>query len=125
MEKLNRHLPEGLRILECRMVPINAAHKTFKPADYTITLKNGCFNEEKINDFLDRKAFIFSRVNRKGKSKTIDLKKMIFNLALMSPDTLKMSLITEPGNTVRPVEVLDKIFGLPDQEIRLAKIVKS
>jgi radical SAM family uncharacterized protein/radical SAM-linked protein len=124
VEKLNRHLPEGLRILACRMAPINPSRKTFEPAIYTITLKNRRFNEAKINDFLDRKAFTFSRVNRKGKSKTIDLKEMVFNLMLPAPNTLKMSLKTEPGNTVRPFEVLDKIFGLPEEEIRLAEIVK-
>ncbi|MGA8179601.1 MAG: TIGR03960 family B12-binding radical SAM protein [Desulfobacterales bacterium] len=124
VEKFNRHLPEGLRILACRMAPINPSRETFEPADYTITLKDGRFNEAKINDFLDRKAFIFSRVNRKGKSKTIDLKEMVFNLMLPAPNMLKMSLKTEPGNTVRPFEVLDKIFGLPEEEIRLAEIVK-
>jgi len=49
---------------------------------------------------------------------------MVFNLMLPAPNTLKMSLKTEPGNTVRPFEVLDKIFGLPEEEIRLAEIVK-
>jgi radical SAM family uncharacterized protein/radical SAM-linked protein len=124
VEKLNQHLPEGLRIQACRTASKILSHKTFEPANYTIILKNGRFNEAKITDFLDRKAFIFSRVNRKGKSKTIDLKEMVFKLTLPAPNTLKISLKTEPGNTVRPFEVLDKIFGLREEEIRLAEIVK-
>ena len=83
-----------------------------------------CFNEEKINDFLNRKTFIFSRLNRKGKTKTIDLKEMVFNLKLQAPNRLLISLKTEPGKTVRPLEVLEKIFGLPEEEIRQAEMVK-
>jgi radical SAM family uncharacterized protein/radical SAM-linked protein len=124
VEKLNRHLPEGLRILDCRPAPKNALYKTFKPVNYSITLKNGHFNEEKIKDFLNRTEFIFTRFNRKGKSKTIDLKEMVFNLTLPAPNSLKMVLKTEPGYTVRPLEIIKKIFGLPEEEIRQAKIVK-
>ena len=124
VEKLNEHLPEGLRILKCRPAPKNPLHKTFEPVNYSITLKNTCFNEEKINDFLNRETFIFLRFNRKGKSKTIDLKEMVFTLKLRAPNMLNMSLKTEPGKTVRPFEVLDKIFGLPEEEIRQAEIVK-
>jgi hypothetical protein len=49
---------------------------------------------------------------------------MVFNITLLAPNTLKMTLKTEPGNTVRPFEVLEKIFGLPEVEIRQAEIVK-
>ena len=83
-----------------------------------------CFNEEQINDFLNRKTFIFSRLNRKGKSKTIDLKEMVSKLTLPAPNRLLVSLRTEPGKTVRPLEVLEKIFGLPEEEIRQAQMVK-
>jgi radical SAM family uncharacterized protein/radical SAM-linked protein len=125
VENLNKQLPEGLRIIDCRPAPKNPSYKTFKPANYTITLKDGGFDEEKVSNFLNRTEYIFSRSNRKGKSKTIDLKEMVFNLTLPAPNMLKMSLKTEPGNTIRPFEVLEKIFGLPEEEIRLAEIVKS
>jgi radical SAM family uncharacterized protein/radical SAM-linked protein len=124
VERLNKHLPEGLRILNCRPAPKNLSQKAFEPVNYSITLKNMCFNEEQINDFLNRNALIFSRLNRKGKSKTIDLKEMVFNLTLQAPNRLLISLKTEPGKTVRPLEVLEKIFGLPEEEIRQAEMVK-
>ncbi len=124
VERLNKHLPEGLHILNCRPAPKNFSQKIFEPVNYSITLKNMSFNEEQINDFLNRKTFIFSRLNRKGKSKTIDLKEMVFKLSLRAPNKLLISLKTEPGKTVRPFEVLEKIFGLPEEEIRQAETVK-
>ncbi|MCG6973931.1 MAG: TIGR03960 family B12-binding radical SAM protein [Desulfobacterales bacterium] len=124
VERLNKHLPEGLHILNCRPASKNLSQKTFEPVNYSITLKNMCFNEEQINDFLNRKTFIFSRLNRKGKSKTIDLKEMVSKLTLPAPNRLLVSLRTEPGKTVRPLEVLEKIFGLPEEEIRQAQMVK-
>jgi radical SAM family uncharacterized protein/radical SAM-linked protein len=125
VEKLNRHLPEGLRILNCHPVRKNPSHKAFDPKSYTITLKKGGFDEEKLKNFLNRKELVFSRFNRKGKSKTIDLKKMVCMLSLPAANTLKISLKTELGITVRPFEVLEKIFGLAEDEIRQAKIVKQ
>jgi radical SAM family uncharacterized protein/radical SAM-linked protein len=124
VDRLNKHLPEGLHILNCWPAPKNLTQKTFEPVNYSITLKNMYFNKEQINDFLNRKTFIFSRLNRKGKSKTIDLKEMVFNLTLQAPNRLLISLKTEPGKTVRPLEVLEKIFGLPEEEIRQAQMVK-
>jgi hypothetical protein len=113
-----------LRILSCHPVRKNPSHKTFTPKSYTITLKNGCFDEEKIKNYLNRTEFIYSRFNRKGKSKTIDLKAMVFSLSLSAPNTLEMILKTKSGNTIRPYEVLEKIFGLAEEEIRQARIVK-
>jgi radical SAM family uncharacterized protein/radical SAM-linked protein len=124
VEKLNRHLPEGLRILTSQPVRKKPSYKMFEPANYTITIKNGCFNEENINDFFNQPEVIFTRLNRKGKSKRIDLKEMIFHLTLLAPNSLKMTLKTEPGKTVRPFEVLAKIFGLSEEAIRQAEIVK-
>ena len=124
VEKLNRHLPKGLRILDCHPARNDPSHKTFKPANYAITLKDGCFNENKLNDFLNRTEFIFTRFSRKGKSKTVDLKEMVFSLTLLAPDTLKMTLKTEPGNMMRPFEVLEKIFEMPEEEIRQAEMIK-
>ncbi|MEJ2657452.1 MAG: TIGR03960 family B12-binding radical SAM protein [Desulfobacterales bacterium] len=124
VEKLNRNLPDGLHILACQPVRKNPSYKSFDPVNYMVTLKNGYFNETKIKHFLDQAEFIFSRINRKGKSRNIDLKKMVFNLTLLAPNTLKITLKTEPGKTVRPFEVVNKIFGLSEEEIRQAKIVK-
>ena len=50
---------------------------------------------------------------------------MVINLSLSEPNQLKMILRSEPGHTVRPFEVLEKVFGLSREEIKQAVVVKQ
>jgi radical SAM-linked protein len=123
-EELNKHLPKGLRILTCRLAAKKPSCKTFSPGIYMVTKKDDGFDEGKINRFIKGPELLFTRTNRKGKTKTINLKEMVLNLSLLAPNRLKMSLRSEPGKTVRPLEVLENIFGLSEKEIKQAAIVK-
>ena len=49
---------------------------------------------------------------------------MVINIELEESDRLKMTLKSEPGKTVRPLEVIDKIFSLKEEEIKQARVVK-
>ena len=121
---LNRHLPEGLHILSCHLAPTKSSNNTFGPVIYMATSQNGFFDEEKMNHFKKMSEFIVARFNRKGKTKKINLKEMVINLTLLAPNQLRMTLRSEPGQTVRPFEVLEKVFGLSRLEIKQAAVVK-
>lgn len=122
---LNSHLPKGLSILNCHFAPTKPSNKPFEPVVYVATSKNGFFDEEKMNHFNMISEFIFTRCNRKGKIKKINLKEMVINLALLAPNQVRMILKSEPGKTVRPFEVLEKVFGLSKVEIKQAAVVKQ
>ena len=121
---LNRHLPKGFRIQSCHLAPTTSSNKPFEPVIYTITSPNGFFNEEKVNHFNKISEFIVTRFNRKGKTKKINLKEMVIDLTLLAPNQLRMILKSEPGQTVRPFEVLEKVFGLSEVEIKQGAVVK-
>ncbi|MFC1829502.1 TIGR03960 family B12-binding radical SAM protein [Thermodesulfobacteriota bacterium] len=123
-ECLNQHLPEGLGVHDCRFETKNDGRKSSATASYRATVRNGAFNEKSLNSFIDSKEFIFTRTNRKGRSKTIDLKWTVLQIELTATDSVQMTLRVEPGKTVRPAEVLEQIFKLSDEQIRLADIVK-
>ena len=122
---LNRHLPKGLRILSCHLAPTKSSNNTFEPFIYMVTSQNGFFDEEKMNHLNKMSEFIITRFNRKGKTKKINLKEMVINLTLLAPNQLRMTLRSEPGQMVRPFEVLEKIFGLSEVEIKQAAVVKQ
>jgi hypothetical protein len=89
-----------------------------------VTKKDNGFDKGKIKRFNTATELKYTRTNRKGKEKTIDLKEMVLDLSLIAPGRLKVTLRSEPGKTVRPVEVLEKIFGLSETEVKQAAIVK-
>ena len=124
IDRLNEQLPDGIRVFGCQLAQEKSARKATTSATYMVTKKDGFFDEKALKCFVESPEFIFSRTRRKGKSKRIDLKEMVINIELEESDRLKMTLKAEPGKTVRPFEVLDKIFSLKEEEIKQARVVK-
>jgi len=125
---LNDQLPKGIFVHDCRLAPSPSSQKKdrqeFKKAVYRVTLKEGVFEEEKLEDFTKRAEFTFTRTNRKGRLKKIDLKETVLKIDLLVPHGLEMILRMEPGKTVRPFEVIKRIFDLPEETIKRADVVK-
>jgi phage anti-repressor protein len=93
-------------------------------ATYVVTKKDGFFDEQSLKCFVNSQEFVVMRTRSKGKTKKIDLKEMVLKIEFTAPNELKMILRTEPGKTVRPFEVMEKIFCTPMEEIKQAGIVK-
>jgi len=124
VDPLNKHLPKGLNVLNCQLAPAKAVSKELPPATYLVTKKDGFFDEKDLKCFKKNREFVVTRTGPKGKTKKIDLKEMVLKIELHAPNRLKMTLRTEPGRTVRPFEVIEKIFCMPVEEIKQAEIVK-
>lgn len=124
VERLNQQLPEGLRVIECQPAASRSLRNKLTAALYVVTNKDGFFDEKELIKFNNSPKVIYRRTNRKGKTKELDLKELVLNIKLLAPDRLQMTLRTEPGKTVRPPEVLDRIFSLPANKIKQAHIVK-
>jgi hypothetical protein len=56
--------------------------------------------------------------------KKIDLKDIVINSELIDSSHLELTLVSEPGKTVRPFDVLRHVFGLSDTQVKQARIVK-
>jgi radical SAM family uncharacterized protein/radical SAM-linked protein len=124
-EKLNKHLPKGLHVVGCRMMTNKKVRKMLSKATYLVTKKDGFFDEKELESFKASGEFIVYRKHRKRKmNKKIDLKEMVLNINMPSPNRLQMTLKSEPGKTVRPFEVISNIFHLRQEEIKQAQIVK-
>ena len=125
IERLNQELPEGLTITACSMVHRRPPGPGPKLVHYTVTLKEGAFSEAKLSDFLEKKARPLTKTNRKGRSRTIDLKPLIKKLHLLSPKKADMILEVPAEYSVRPTDVLGHIFDLPQEALKLATIIKE
>jgi hypothetical protein len=89
-----------------------------------VQLKNGGFSESVLQEFLDQETWPIQKSSPKGRVKRIDLRTVIKSLKLIAPDTLIMTVNGEPSQTVRPPEAIANIFGLPENVIKEADIVK-
>jgi len=124
IDRLNKHLPRGLSVFHCQLAPAKSLCKASMSSTYMVTKKDGFFDAKELKCFVKRRELVVTRAGPKGKIKTIDLKEMVLKIELSAPNRLKMTLRTEPGRTVRPFEVVEKIFSLSGEEIKQAAIVK-
>jgi radical SAM family uncharacterized protein/radical SAM-linked protein len=124
LDGLNAHLPEGLHIHDCRLAPLKSRVHMTKSSVYQIAIPGYDFDRDKLASFLSSSEVFLTRTNRKGKLKKIDLKDMVVNIELTDLKHLQTTLKTEPGKTVRPAEILRHVFGLGEEEIKKARVVK-
>ncbi|HUV49683.1 MAG TPA: TIGR03960 family B12-binding radical SAM protein [Anaerolineae bacterium] len=122
---LNNHLPEGLLVKECQISSSKPDTKQEKSATYLVKLKEGCFDKQKLNDFIKSADFVQTRVNRKGKVKRIDFKDMVLKIDLTDPCRMMIRLRLEPGRTARPFEIIKGIFNLSEEIMKQATIIKQ
>ena len=125
MRRLNKELPEGLTITACNTADRTSSAAGPKLARYTVTLKEGTFSETELKNFLDKETWPFIKTNRKGRANKIELKSVVKKLTLPSPEKAEIILEDQPGNSVRPTDVLSSVFDLPEEVLKLATIIKG
>ena len=125
LERVNEQLPDGLQITACTPAPDRSPPKRSDSFHYTVTLKEGTFSEAKLKDFLKSTAWTFTKTDRKGRVKTIDLKEAVTELRLVSPQKAEMRLNMPSQGHVRCSDALGDIFGLSERTLKLATIIKG
>jgi len=125
VESLNKHLPEGITVNDCHAVSTKPVLNKQKKYSYFITIPESSFDNKDLEFFLQSPEFIISRIDRKGRLKKINLKDMVLEIELLNSYKLQMTLRSEPGKTVRPLEVIKEIFRLTNERARKAKFIKT
>ncbi len=122
--KMNALLPAGLRVIEIRQMAAKTAMERCDRAVYRVLLTDGKMKRDRLEAFSGADQRIIVRRSGKGTLKKIDLKDMVIDIDLLSPVSAVMTLRNEPGRTLRPAEVLAHVFGLGEEEIKIARILK-
>ncbi len=124
LEQLNARLPAGLAVHDCRPAPLKARGPAEQQQTWRVTLAEGQFDPQQLDAFIRRVEALLRWTNRKGKLKKIDLKRMVKEIGLVNSACLEMTLAVGQGATVRPRQVLEYVFGLAEEEIKKARIIK-
>jgi len=120
LQRLNAELPEGLSIRTCS-------------AEITEPAKCGTYRVSFAETFSEPLASFLTHVDYerellvsspKGKLKKIVLRDILIDIRIVDATRLELSLICEPGKTVRPGEVLKQGFGFSQEALADALIRK-
>jgi hypothetical protein len=111
-------------IVACAPFKGKPADKRAQQATYRMTLTGASFDPQKLQAFERQAEFKILRSGPKRKTKQIDLKQAMVAIKRVDPHILEMTVRLEPGKMVRPYEVASAVFGLPEETLKRARIVK-
>ena len=124
-KELNRQLPPGLSVIDCRVSAEAAMRRTPEKISYFIRVNDSVFEEKKVKCFTEKSSWVITRKRRKGPDRRIDLKMAVLKMECIDTDTLRLTVAANTGITVRPAEVLEHVFGLSGARYKMASIVKE
>ncbi len=125
MAAMNRQLPRGLRIHACAIEGSRQNNRAQFLDRYEIKLPDQTFDAGRLNAFVQATTLITTKKNKKGKSIAIDLKQVVLDMQLVDAQTLLLALSNQNAKKVRPAMVLSTVFGLSEDDIRGARILKT
>lgn len=131
---MNRQLPDGLKVLEFKEIPLkfHSISDSITKVEYSLSLEGReadfiCNSKElsdKIRTFFEMEER-YIEVRRKSGVEKIDLRSWVERLQLKSDNSLEMVLKMRKGKTVRPYEVLRGVLGLEEDKGRKVSVVKN
>jgi radical SAM family uncharacterized protein/radical SAM-linked protein len=120
---LNRQLPAGLAVTDCKMAGKNLTNPVDTCA-YQIHLPAPGLDETAVKQFLALPAFVVEDRSKKGKIRKTDLRQTVAAMTLKPSGILEMTLQPFNGRHLRPTAILKHCFGLSDPVIGQARIKK-
>jgi radical SAM-linked protein len=128
MERINLQLPEGVRIVDAWKTPVDGAalNGRVRAMEYCAVLPepvNGL--GEKVNRFLEQDTIEIIRV-RKGKERTVDLRKFILSMEATDSRSLNFSLaLMGAAGSARPAEVLSALLDLGENDLSGIRLTRT
>ncbi len=123
--RLNMSLPEPLKVIRCGKVDKKFKIPEISKITYGIELINSEFDPGKLEFFWNSEKFIVQKTNKRKKAIDVDLKTLIESIRILDKKKLLMVIVFQPGKNLRPSEIIKHIFGLSDQNLLQARIIKQ
>ncbi len=123
-QQLARLLPEGITVIDCQVVDKGIKNEKTDYISYSIELADGFFSESLLQNYVKCENFDVIKTGKKGKSKILNLKTIVDDIKMVDRNKLLLTTAGEPGKKLRPSEIIKNIFGLSEQSIHQARIIK-
>lgn len=124
LDRLGSEMPSGLEIVACEPRVGQKSLPKQDPIGYQIVLTNGLFERSRLEWFASQPSVIIYRKNKRAVSVSIDLKKVIQQIQVLSERLASMTLGSDQGLLVRPGQVLGPLFNLTEDQVQTAIITK-
>lgn len=124
VDRLNRQLPEGIRVVGCRAIATRREKFTAEEDRYHVHLPRESIDPVSLERFSTAAQWPYERKTRKGHSYLIDLKACIESIGFVDDRTLYLSIRRVKPYIVRPSVVLREVLSLSDDITGGVRVVK-
>jgi radical SAM family uncharacterized protein/radical SAM-linked protein len=129
MDRLNRELPDGLNISDARQITKQTPSISESIAGFDYRFNFGQqLSAERIAECIARfekaQSVHFAREQKKG-TRHIDLKQFVPELKQDGPDAVCAHLLIIETRSIKPVELLEKVFGIAPESMSAIAIEKT
>jgi len=124
MSVINSLLPEDLRIINVLPI-IKRSDIQEKPNKrFVLTLTDYIFSQNYVDTFNESDRFNYDKVNKKGLSKTINLKDFVKEIKIEGKGKISFDLMSYDAVHVRPDDAIKHIFSISENEMKKSDIMK-
>jgi len=123
MERIREQLPSGIDVSLVEKVSGGERAPKLRESHFDITMEETHFEEGPLVVFLKADKFPVSKKGKKGEQ-IIDAKTLVKSITLRSPHSLRLVLAHIPGPELRPVDIIQEIFHLKEEQMEAIKVLK-
>ena len=124
VEGLNRHLPQGLQVVDCGMAATGERTAHAVADSYQIKLLHAEIDGRMINKFMQSDQWPYERQKSKGRSEVFDLKACIQTMRIENAATLYLVIRRLHQHTIRPTDVLRSVFQFDAEALKSIRVLK-
>jgi radical SAM family uncharacterized protein/radical SAM-linked protein len=115
-DRINEQLPSGLEIKTLEVLDREARSLKVKECHYEISFKGVRVAEEGLQRFLASDSFPVIKKGKKGERR-IDARAQVKSAGFSTGSRMDLALRTMQGPALKPVEIIQGIFHLSDQDL--------
>jgi radical SAM family uncharacterized protein/radical SAM-linked protein len=123
-EKINSELPEGVDVTEVERIPHGEKRVCIRESHFTVTLDGGIWDGDRMTQFLQSSCFPIPKSGKKGDYE-IDARSLVSDMAIVSPDKVRLSIKEREGPKLKPVDIVKSVFELKDEDVRDLRVMKT
>lgn len=121
---INGLLPEDLRVIDILPITKRSDIQEKPNKSFVLTLKDYIFSQEFIDSFNNADRVDYDKVNKKGFSKSINLKDFVKEIKIEGKGKISFDLMSYDGVHVRPDDAIKHIFSISEYEMKKSDIMK-
>ncbi len=123
-ERLNRHLPEGIKIKDIEDITFSKAGACLIESHFRITLNGVIPDRALLKSFMASESFMVLKKSKKGEQE-IDIKALIKSIEFISDGIMELIVFHRQGPEIKPSVMLEKIFRFEGSDMDRINILKT